>query len=233
MATLDRIGDESFNPFSTRFVRPDQMQYRFPPGIDTDVWVRSLVARLQNDNALAVIGPHGTGKTTLLHFLLPRLEAHFHDVQFVRLTSSTKSIGLLAAMRLATGNSLIVLDGFEQLPLVARLAMITRVRWGRNGAKLLVTAHRKQWLVPTVFSTFWDAQIVRQLTEEKLAHLPKPQQTAMQLIAQRMAQQYLSPGDSGGATTASVRDYWFSLYDAYEEMRSEFVFNPDLTAEGR
>jgi hypothetical protein len=257
---LANVSDGSFNPFSTRFVRPDEMHYRFASEIDPETFAQSLLDRFEKESALAVIGPHGTGKTTLLHFLMPRLEAvrleaNFDAVCHVRLSSSGKPIGLVAAARLVAGRTLVVIDGFEQLPLASRLAIVARLKCRRGSARLLVTAHRRQWFVPTFYRTCWDMQIVRSLTTEKLAHLPTQSRIAMQRIADRLADQQLSNRDRAWMAPANVRDYWFALYDAYEELRnetinppggmsksqlyrssrrgSEFIFNPDLSAEGR
>jgi len=243
---LANLSDDSFNPFSTRFVRPDQMQYRFPPEIDPETFAQSLLDRFEKEAALAVTGPHGTGKTTLLHFLIARLEAarleaNFDAVRFVRLSSSSKPIGLVEATRLVAGQTLVVIDGFEQLPVASRLAIVARLKCGNGAARLLVTTHRRQWFVPTFYRTRWDMQIVRSLTAEKLARLPTQQRIVMQRIADRLADQQLSSRKREGVASANVRDYWFSLYDAYEELQlfgssrrgRDFISNPDLSAEGR
>ncbi len=217
---LDIVSGDSFNPFSTRFVRPDQMQYRFSQAIDPSDWVHSLVDRFQQEPALAVIGPHGTGKTTLLHFLMPRLETCFGDVRYVRLSSWDQPIRPTEAARWVAGQRLLVIDGYEQLPAASRLAIVARLKWRPSETRMLVTAHRRQWLVPTFFCTHWDAEIVSELTAEKLAHLPIEQQNAMRQVADQLAQRFVAGSKPGGAATANVRDYWFSLYDAYEELRN-------------
>lgn len=205
------------------------MQYRFTPEIDPRDWVQSLVDRFERQSALAVIGPHGTGKTTLLHFLMPRLAVRFGDVRYVRLSSSDPLIGPAEATRLVAGQTLVVIDGYEQLPVASRLAILARLKLGRAATRMLVTAHRRQWLVPTFFSTRWDAKIVRDLTAEKLAHLPREQQIAMRQIADQLVKRYLPEHKVDGAAAANVRDYWFSLYDAYEELRN----GPSVAAQGR
>src|SRR5258707_1037455 len=59
------------NPFSTRFVRPGAIPYQFPERVTAD----SLVEQLRSQNCRgAIIGPHGTGKSTLLATLIPAIE---------------------------------------------------------------------------------------------------------------------------------------------------------------
>lgn len=218
--------DVSFNPFSTRFVRPDQMQYRFASDIDPDELFRSLLDRFKSSPALAVIGPHGTGKSTLIHSLLRKIDAAGQEagtggVRVIRLSTSTKPVWPLEAIRMVQRRSLVVIDGFEQMPLVSRLAIVSRLHSGRSSARLLVTAHRRQWFIPTFFCTYWDVEVIRDLTAEKLLHLPIAKRKVMLQIANRLEQQHLANRKIAAETPANVRDYWFSLYDAYEKLRNE------------
>jgi len=62
----------SGNPFATRYTRPEAGEFLFPADASAD----SLVARLRESAWWGQItGPHGSGKTTLVQTLLPRLEA--------------------------------------------------------------------------------------------------------------------------------------------------------------
>jgi hypothetical protein len=69
------------NPFSTRFIRPGAATYRFPDGTSAESLVRKFVN--QFNGKAAIIGPHGSGKTSLLYALAPLLgvlrEAHLCD----------------------------------------------------------------------------------------------------------------------------------------------------------
>lgn len=58
------------NPFATRWVRPGAIPFRFARSESME----TIVARLQNNRWRgAIIGPHGTGKSTLVQSLLPTL----------------------------------------------------------------------------------------------------------------------------------------------------------------
>jgi hypothetical protein len=70
------------NPFATRYTRPDVGEYLFPVGGSMD-W---LVARLRENRWWGqVTGPHGSGKSTLVYTLLPRLQAAGRRVEIYSL----------------------------------------------------------------------------------------------------------------------------------------------------
>ena len=62
----------SSNPFATRFTRPGAIGYLFPLGNSAV----GTVDLLRNNNWWGeIVGPHGSGKSSLLAELLPLLEA--------------------------------------------------------------------------------------------------------------------------------------------------------------
>jgi len=77
------------NPFATRFVSPQCNRYVFADGQDERSVAERLSERLRRQRAAAIVGPHGTGKSTLLNSLIPRLREHFADIVWVRLTPGT------------------------------------------------------------------------------------------------------------------------------------------------
>lgn len=212
------------------------MEYRFPSDVDPMETVGRLIQRFQTEAALAIVGPHGTGKTTLLHHLIGQLRSHvdgacFHGVRFHRLNSSSQKFGPSTVVRWIESRTLVVIDGFEQLPVASRLAALAVLKCRRGGARLLVTAHRRQWMVPTFFSTNWQPDIVRDLTAEKIAHLPMERRIKMQQVAEKLVKQYRSGSHVGKPAVGkekvgNVRDYWFALYDAYEELHRQGTNSP-------
>jgi hypothetical protein len=62
------MGDS--NPFATRFTRPGAIEYLFPAGQSA----ASLVAQLADQGWWGeIVGPHGSGKSTLVATLVPAL----------------------------------------------------------------------------------------------------------------------------------------------------------------
>lgn len=237
------------NPFSTRFVRPDQSRYQFSAADDLLQLSGRVSDELLQRGIAAIIGPHGTGKSTLLHSLMPILAERFAAVPLLRLSSTgdaaeqlrqwQRGLQARAADAPARGDdapadgsdqgpatfpACWVIDGFEQLRPLTRQRLIWQARRRRRKSAgkslappcLLVTAHRPQFAVATVYQTGWDAALVRRLTEQKLAALPGPWREAMLEIAERE----LTAISRRPESDRNVRDYWFLLYDRYERLRA-------------
>lgn len=67
------------NPFATRFTQPGAIPYQFPP----DVSLESLANKFfhQHRGRAAIVGPHGSGKTSLLYAIAPHLGSiHQHHL---------------------------------------------------------------------------------------------------------------------------------------------------------
>ena len=132
------------NPFSTRFVEPGAVAYRFP----TADGLAALVRRLEETNGWGqLVGPHGSGKSTLLATLLPVL-ASWH-VSYVRLNTSHREFPSWV-WGVPAPRSLLAIDGFEQLGFLMRRRVKQHCR--RRGCGLVVTVHRSMGL-PDLYRT--------------------------------------------------------------------------------
>lgn len=125
------------NPFSTCWVHPEAQKY-----LETGVSIQRIVQRLQKLKWRgAIVGPHGVGKTTLLHTLLPKIEFVGKRCVLVEIRNG-KSSQAMAAVRELTLDSETVLciDGYEQLRWWQRVT----VEWycSRIETGLIVTSHR-------------------------------------------------------------------------------------------
>ncbi len=229
------------NPFSSRFVRPGQVAFQFPPGVDAI----GLVARLRSFRWRAqIVGPHGTGKSTLLHALLPTLREQGRDIVWYTLSAGQRRLGVpivvpagrpgserTAALRATSGvmpdepsgssdtdaivahwcrSTLVIVDGYEQLGIAARLRLRTKCHY--SGAGLLVTSHSSTGL-PTLFETHVSFEtfhtLVSQLAGGKLDWIDPVE---LRSCYERAA--------------GNARDAFFELYDRYETRQSrDGVFN--------
>ncbi|MCE9568315.1 MAG: hypothetical protein K8U57_40460 [Planctomycetes bacterium] len=126
------------NPFSTRFVQPGVIPFRFP----TPDGLAAMIRRLHETSGWGeIVGPHGSGKSTLLASLLPALTAW--QVHHIRLNATHRTLSLEAFESRSPG-SILVIDGFEQLGIFTRWRLKRHCR--RNRCGLLVTAHRSMGL---------------------------------------------------------------------------------------
>lgn len=186
------------NPFSTRFVRPGAIPFHFPENQSAD----SLVETLRDHHWLGeIIGPHGTGKSTLLETLIPALESAGRRVIHLKLTASAPKLTIAQCF----GNqwnrqTQVIVDGYEQLGVLARATLAARRRL--SGAGMLITAHQSCDF-PRLYSTAVDEHLAKALVEHLVANTDAhftPQQIATALQT------------SGG----NFRDALFRLYDLYE-----------------
>ena len=131
------------NPFATS--RLLSVRYEFPEGR-----AGTLLARLDRLRyRAAIVGPHGTGKTTLLEDLEKPLARLGFRVTHLRLDAEHRRFPLRCLSQLAAtldARDLVCLDGAEQLDCVRW--MMFRWRTRRAGG-VLITSHRPG-LLPTL-----------------------------------------------------------------------------------
>lgn len=197
------------NPFASHHVRPGALPFLFAD----DQSAASLVARLAAHRWRGqIVGPHGTGKSTLLETLLPELQSRGREVVLLthrggRLRRRQASTDAGSGRRFRfSQRTQVVIDGFERLALPARL--FWRVLCRLQGAGLLVTAHRRVGL-PTLYETRSSPALARQI----VARLLREKDASSASI---------TPDDVAGAFErheGNVRDALFALYDIYERRR--------------
>ncbi len=124
------------NPFSAWRIRPGAIPFLFPPGVSA----QSLVERLrQNGWWGEIVGAHGSGKSALVAALLPALRGAGQRPILVELHDSQRTLPLDSGQVGAAGETLIVVDGYEQLCRTSRWRLKRFCRLESLG--LLVTTH--------------------------------------------------------------------------------------------
>ena len=140
------------NPFSTRFIQPGAISYKCFDGTVTELVERFL--KLPSKRG-SIIGPHGSGKSTLVASLESRIAAILPGSKTYPFRFSTdssasrslKSVGEWAPFSIA------ILDGYEQLRFWSRFRIhcIARAR----SISILATAHRPI----RGFETIWETSV--------------------------------------------------------------------------
>jgi hypothetical protein len=182
------------NPFSTRFVRPGAIPYRFADGDGA----AAVADRLERQGGWGqIVGPHGSGKSTLLASLLPELRRR-REVVTVELHEDHRRFPDLPA---TAGPTLLVVDGYEQLGWWARRRVRGICR--RRGWGLLATAHGDVGL-PTLCRTRVTPTLARTLIDGLLT------------AEQRGMFANVNLGQALARHRGSFREVLFELYDLYE-----------------
>ncbi|MGD9127885.1 MAG: ATP-binding protein [Planctomycetia bacterium] len=213
---------EFHNPFSTRYTRPGEIPYRFTETdseasrvsivVDDDskrrqCWA-SILEQLQDHCWWGqIVGPHGTGKSTLLVELLAYFDlegiitAHFelHDGQ------RRFPYSLDRLLENDPIPDVIVIDGYEQLGFWSRRRV---TRWCcRHSVGLLITTHRR-FDFPTLFETQASLELAESLVYQHLESLGASVEITHEEIRTRFE-----------ACHGNVRELFFSLYDLIERKR--------------
>jgi hypothetical protein len=153
------------NPFATDRVL--RIRYELPDGD----WP-GLLARLDRlDYRAAIVGPHGTGKTTLLEDVQERLHAAGVPVVSLRLDAEHQNFArgtLEECFATVTQEHVICLDGAEQLTPFAWSSFKRRTLVARG---LLITSHRTGML-PTLITCTTNPDLFEQIVARLLPASP-------------------------------------------------------------
>jgi energy-coupling factor transporter ATP-binding protein EcfA2 len=189
------------NPFATRYTRPGVLRFRFPPGENESTLVERL--RLSHWRG-QIVGPHGSGKSSLLAALAPALEAAGRSTRTVALHEGDRRLKLARReWSELSACSLLIIDGYEQLGRLARWSVDARCR--RRGCGLLVTTHRDVGL-PLLFTTRSHVDLAIELAHELL---PSGQQVIRDADIEA----------AWGNRRGNMREMLFDLYDLFELRR--------------
>jgi hypothetical protein len=195
-----RFDETLSNPFATRFVRPRSVAYLFGAGHDA----RSLVQELKKCGWRgAIVGPHGSGKTTLVHTLLPEIIAEDRNPVLVSLHDKLRRLPWSVRLRYLDKKALLIIDGYEQLNRASRALIWVCQRLRRFG--LLVTAHSDVRL-PILCRTRGDLSVLHRLIADELpSHGGRVARGEIDRAFERRE--------------GNLREALFDLYDVFERRR--------------
>ncbi len=140
------------NPFSTRYIAPGAIAYQFFEGTT----LSDLATRFcETPRAwFAIVGPHGSGKSTLVESLIPEIEGRSPGLRTVRMrftSDGMASRGLRSALPSVPKNGLAVIDGYEQLGWPALVRLFAAAR--KTSFAILATCHRPSRMLATLWET--------------------------------------------------------------------------------
>lgn len=228
------------NPFSSAMISPQKNKYIFTCGEALETATERLLELLKRNLVASIVGDHGTGKTTLIYSLIPQLNSLGVTTSLLRLGKHSWQNSLASAYEQLSsvtldshGNSTLsrhclIVDGFEQLPRFGKMALITAIHshnrfpFGVYSSSagpnlfMLLSAHRKQLMIPIFEKTAWKSDLALKLLFEKIKPLPEWLQNKIILIASERCD------DSNSLRSpACVRELWLWLYDEYEKLVSQ------------
>jgi len=197
MANLAPLERHHSNPFATRHTRPGAVPPLDQAGDPLDVG--AVLAALERHRLVAIVGPHGTGKSTLLVALGDRLATERRPAEFVRLRRRRDGLQLLAACSRGEADSTLLIDGWERL---GWPWSFLAVAWARlRGWRMVVTSHRSAGM-PVAARTAGTLPLLTAIVARLPAHDGR-------IRATDLADAFTRHG-------GNLRDALGDLYDRYE-----------------
>jgi hypothetical protein len=183
----------SENPFASE--RLERLPFRFPEGDDWE----SLLSRLAGQRWRgAIVGPPGSGKTTLIEQLIPHLEEKGFGPRLFTFRpehSLSERQAALAQVTSLKAPEFLLVDGAEQFTTRQWLSVTTA---GASCAGLVITQHRGGRL-PTI-------------------HSCEPNPTLLETLVVELTEAWLPEGEASRLLTryyGNVRNCFRDLHDRY------------------
>ena len=196
------------NPFRSANIRPQPE--RFLTHADA-AWnpdqLDRLVREMHVRRHCQIVGPHGSGKSTLVAELVQHLRQQPLSVDIITWNGRSRWQNWRRLFRWHLSrhrrNQLFIIDGFEQLPWSVRSG--TRLRWAGSPAMILVTSHHDAGFFE-LYRSEVDFQLVQRVVENLLVREGCPWRPSVARLQQLVDQHQ-----------ANVRELLFALHEDYRQ----------------
>jgi hypothetical protein len=184
------------NPFCSRRIRPGAVPFLFPPDQNAETLVELLE---QNHWWGEIIGPHGSGKSSLLASLIPVIERAGRPVVLVELHDGQRQLPIRLGDARLQSPAVVIVDGYEQL---SRWNRFWLKRHCRRHLGLLATSHVSVGL-PEIYRTAVTPELAARIVALLLdGRTPPPSEAELTDCISRHA--------------GNLREVLFELYDVCE-----------------
>jgi len=137
------------NPFSTKFWTPGAIPFRFSAeDWSTRTDGEQLVAAFERYGGGQIVGPHGSGKTTLIESLKRVFQQNGYDVRHAMLNDRNRRLPDNFATEPLREPFVRIIDGFEQFTFWKRLLFQRRFP-----GRFLIATHRPVGRLPVLYRT--------------------------------------------------------------------------------
>lgn len=194
------------NPFASRHLQPGSIPFLFRDQQTIQGVAHQIIGA--RSARLAIVGPHGTGKSTLLQ----QLSEHLGCSLGVLHSTTPKLAGLRECIRQARSEKLCLIDGYEQLPIWGRLMLGAYA--SRFRVKHCVSSHR----LPLGFELLWETRVDHAVEEhviDRLLACVEPQVKSALLHSEAWKKSRQKQGEN-------LRESLFDMYDWWRDTVDEF-----------
>lgn len=207
------------NPFSTRYFQPGAIPFHFGEKGSLDELLRSVDTP---GRCVLIVGPHGTGKSTLLQHLYQHASiAHPYDSVLFFSCHKKREIPLHEQLDWNAFRSArwVFIDGLEQVTVFRRARILQQAK--RRGLRCVATSHRKHLGFASLWKTQMDPLVEQHIVRQLLADYPEEVIRAA-FTSQHWRQSRLRHGSNMRESLFDMYDWWQN----YETNLSERSSHP-------
>lgn len=191
------------NPFSSRFIQPGAIDY-----LCTEESLDTLGQRLLSQPRCQLTGPHGSGKSTLMHSLARWWTQRAGPVTLLRI-SAHRRVGQRRQWP-AQDDSLLrplwCIDGWDGCSMLQRWRLAWSWQWRRP--HLLLTNHQRRFGWHPLADCQPHLETVLAVVQQLQQHLPPAHRIGSERAAAAFQRQ-----------DGNIRETLFELYDVFEDQR--------------